>query len=148
MRPQKQLFRHDPANGVYGDCHRTAIAIVLDMDAADAPHFMDKCPDNSPAPEATEAVERWLNDRGITQINVLYPNALSPADVIQSVSVMNPGLAWILGGKSRTGVNHSVVIKDGDMYDPSLTDAGIIGPCDDGYYWVTFFGAAEAKVAA
>ncbi len=29
MRPQKQLFKHDPANGVYGDCHRAAIATIF-----------------------------------------------------------------------------------------------------------------------
>lgn len=28
MRLQKQAHRHDPASGVWGDCHRTCVAMV------------------------------------------------------------------------------------------------------------------------
>jgi hypothetical protein len=30
---------------------------------------------------------------------------------------------------------------------PSQVDAGILGPMDDGYYWVTFFGTVVASAA-
>ena len=36
----------------------------------------------------------------------------------------------------------SVVCRDGAIAcDPGQDDPGIVGPCDDGFYWVTFFGA-------
>ena len=39
MRPQQQKFKHDPANGSYGDCFRTALACILDLDRDEVPHF-------------------------------------------------------------------------------------------------------------
>jgi hypothetical protein len=38
MTPHKQRFRHDPANGIYGDCWRTAIACLLDIQPEEIPH--------------------------------------------------------------------------------------------------------------
>jgi hypothetical protein len=36
-------------------------------------------------------------------------------------------------------VNHTVVCRGGRIeWDPSMDDAGIVGPCDDGFYWVTW----------
>jgi hypothetical protein len=148
MRIQKQLNRHDPANGVYGDCHRTAIACVLDMDACDVPHFMDKKPDNSEAPECHEAIEVWLNARGLTQISVCYSGSIDLDLVLRTVMNSNPqspGLVFLLGGTSRNKCNHTVVCCDGEIIcDPSLDDAGIVGPMSDGNWWVTFFGAMAA----
>lgn len=148
MKPQKQRIKHDPANGLYGDCHRTAIACILDMEAEDVPHFMDGTPGKGPAPEANAAAERWLNERGLNQICVLFSGSLSVQEVIETVKNTNherPGIVFILGGESRTGVNHSVVCCDGAIVcDPSPVGAGIVGPCDDGFYWLTFFGSTKA----
>ena len=41
MTPQTQLNKHDPANGVYGDCGRTVIACLLDLHPSEVPHFWD-----------------------------------------------------------------------------------------------------------
>lgn len=151
MKPQKQLFRHDPANGSYGDCHRTAIACVLDLDAADVPHFMDgkhQCP----ADDSHKAVEAWLNARGLTHINVLYSGELSLQQVLDTVRFSNPNSGphvFILGGHSRNGLNHSVVCCDGQIVcDPALDDSGIVGPIDGNGHWhVTFFATAVATMA-
>ncbi len=142
MTPQKQINRHRPQEGIYGDCHRTALAVVLDMDARDVPHFMDGnlYPD---AEEAHDKIEEWLNTRGITTINVLYPGETSLDDVLSTIKCSNHRSkpVFILGGRSRNGVNHSVVCWQGEIAcDPSHDDSGIVGPCDDGFYWVTFFG--------
>lgn len=154
MKPQKQLFRHRPDEGIYGDCHRTAIAIVLGMDAKDVPHFMDGAPGRSDldAPEAAERahneVEAWLNARGICTINVLFPGDISLDEVLRTISLVNTRSrpVFILGGQSKNGVNHSVVCCDGEIAcDPALDDSGIVGPCDDGFYWVTFFGSLQAS---
>ena len=39
MIRRRQLFRHEPHNVIYGDCHRTAIACLLDMEPWQVPHF-------------------------------------------------------------------------------------------------------------
>ena len=146
MKIQKQLNRHDPENGIYGDCHRTAIACILDMDAADVPHFMDKTTGKGEAPEANAAVEKWLNKRGLCQIITIYPGETPLKDILHAVGHNNPGICFLLSGESATGCNHSVVACDGEIVcDPSLDDSGIIGPCDDGFYWVVFFGSTRGK---
>ncbi len=148
MKVQKRLFRHRPEEGIYGDCHRTAIACVLGLDAADVPHFMEGKPAEG---IAHAAAEKLLNARGIAQINVLFPGELSPVAVIKSVGYTNDraGIVFILGGRSKNGCNHSVVCCDGEIVcDPALDDSGIVGPCDDGFYWVTFFGALVATERA
>lgn len=146
MKPQKQLFRHRPSEGTYGDCHRTAIAIVLGLDAADVPHFMDGA-DGKNAEEAHDRCEAWLNARGIATINVLFPGEVPLREVLNTVAACNPRgrPVFILGGESRNGVNHSVVACDGKIVcDPSQDESGIVGPCSDGFYWLTFFGHLDA----
>jgi hypothetical protein len=148
MKPQKQLFRHKPSEGIFGDCHRTAIACVLDMDAKDVPHFMDGTPGTGDAEAAHDNAEAWLNARGICTINILFPGDLPLRAVLDSVKFLNMRShpVFILGGQSRNNVNHSVVCCDGEIVcDPSLDDSGIIGPCDDGSYWLTFFGVLQAS---
>ncbi|WP_407155195.1 hypothetical protein [Bradyrhizobium sp. STM 3557] len=146
MKPQKQLNRHRPEQGIYGDCHRTAIACVLDMDAQDVPHYMDASAYDDGAEAAHDRVEAWLNARGIVTINMLFPGETPLKDVLCTVSACNPRSrpVFILGGQSRNGVNHSVVCCDGEIVcDPSQDDSSIVGPCDDGYYWLTFFGHVQ-----
>ena len=153
MKPQKQLFRHRPAEGIFGDCHRTAIACVLDMDAKDVPHFMDGSPGKSDGPgetekanDANDRVEAWLNERGIATINMAFDGKMPLQDILSTVANINRSRpVFILGGMSRNGVNHSVVCCDGEIVcDPSLDDSGIVGPCDDGWWWLTFFGLLQA----
>jgi len=147
MTPFKQLFEHDPANGVYGDCHRTAIGSVFDIPPEQMPHFYER--DRSEA-EASHLVSEWLAARGMTQILVpvgAAPNAAGDVrEVLSKIKRWNAGQYYLLSGTSRTGVGHTVVCLD-DMIvsDPSRSDAGIVGPLDIGLYWLTFFGSALAS---
>ena len=41
----KQKYKHDPDNGIFGDCYRTCLAYILGLDRDDVPHYvttMDK----------------------------------------------------------------------------------------------------------
>jgi hypothetical protein len=148
MKPQKQLFRHAPP-ATYGDCHRTAIAIVLDMDAADVPHFGDGGVSGND--QDFFLAETWLNARGVCSINVLFPGETPVQAILDHVAAVNERSmpVFLLSGKSRNGCNHIVVCHDGDIVcDPSIDDSGIVGPCKDGFYWVTFFGALAATNSA
>lgn len=137
MTPQKQLFRHEPSEGVIGDCWRTCFACLLDIQPHEVPHFCDgDLWDNGPA--ATANAKEFLATHGLSCIDYAVSGELG--DVLRSIGACNPGLHYMLSGKSRTGCNHLVICcDDAIVWDPSLDDAGIVGPCEpDGYYWITW----------
>ncbi|VFR81092.1 hypothetical protein RAN3_2518 [plant metagenome] len=135
MTPQKQAFRHKPEEGIYGDCRRTAITCILDLPRDDVPHFGLHF-GNSEAFHEAERV--FLASRGLSKINVVYQDSLE--NVLMTLQATNPDAYYLLGGTSRTGVGHSVVGLGGQIiWDPSLDDSGIVGPMDDGFYWVSYF---------
>ena len=136
MIPLKQRFRHDPDNGVWGDCHRAAIASVLELALDDVPHFADG---GVSAEAFNAAVDDFLAQHGLRSISSPFSGDLR--DVLHTIGTLNGGdLVYLLGGTSRTGVNHTVVCVGSEIaHDPSLSDSGIVGPCDDGYYWVSYF---------
>lgn len=141
MKPQKQKFKHSPDNGIWGDCHRTAIACILNLDRDDVPNFGDGGPSGD---EFTKRVNSWLLENGYVPVHTIYSCELGA--LLFTIAATNPDIYYLLGGRSRTGVDHTVVgLNDKIIHDPSLNDSGIVGPCDDGYYWVTYLGSAIAR---
>lgn len=145
MIKRKQLFRHDPANGVYGDCHRTAIGCLLDLEPDQVPHFGSDYTD-SDAFHRRET--EWLASQGWCAVSCAWQASLKV--VLRGQEIMNPGVYYLLGGKSRTGCGHTVIGCGGEIvWDPSLDDSGIIAPFDvDGLYWVTWLVPIAMKRAA
>lgn len=143
MTPLKQRNRHEPEKGIYGDCHRAALASVLEMSLDDVPHFCD--PTHFPK-DWVKHERDWLRDHGFTPITAMFQGDLET--VLYTIAHLNPDTYCILGGTSRNGCGHSVIAYNGEIvHDPSLDDSGIVGPMKDGYYWVTFFGHARAICA-
>jgi len=130
-RFQKQKYGHDPDRGIWGDCHRTAIACMLNMPRDDVPHFHE----NGPDPEFNRKMAEWLAFRGFVIATFVFRDDL---DVVMGMMAQqNPGARYMLLGTSATGVDHVVVARDDKIeHDPSLKDAGIVGPCSQGFYWV------------
>lgn len=139
MIPLKQKFRHDPANGVYGDCARAAVASIFEMPLDDVPHFYDK---DASDIDGKIAFTNFLLERGLRPISVPFPGAIPIEDILGTMRRLNPDVHYLLTGTSRSGVNHVVVCKDDQIiHDPSLDDSGIVGPCSDGCWWLEFIGA-------
>lgn len=135
MRLQKQLFRHDPTNEIWGDCFRTCIAIILDLDAADVPHFLD-CTATPDQADRDRHEKEWLASQGFVIIRVPVDGSAELESVLMMAGQASP-MPYILSGMSRTPANHCVVCQgDQIVCDPSLTDSGIVGPMDSGQYWV------------
>lgn len=136
MTPHKQLFRHDPENGVWGDCGRTAYACILDRPPAEVPHFWDK---GASGIEVDDAVNSFFAEFGMYKLTFAATGTLQ--EVLDYFGGITNGSHYVLVGKSRTGCNHSVVCRGSVIvHDPSLDDAGIVGPCDeDGKYAADVF---------
>ena len=137
MTPHPQLIRHDPANGLYGDCQRTCVAVILDIHPSEVPHFCDD-------PTATRDNDQWwakrqaawLADRGMSMTTIAYSGDCSLDQVMLWTSKQNPTTPMLLLGQSSLGCNHVVVVLDGAIVcDPSGN--GIIGPAIEGVWEVS-----------
>lgn len=139
MKPVKQQFKHDPTNGVFGDCHRAAMATVLALPIEAVPHFGDGDPS---VDEFFRRERDFLAQYNLRSVQLPFGAGLD--DVLRGMAGWNGDVVYLLGGQSRTGVNHTVVCRGAEIvHDPSSSDAGIVGPCSDGHYWVTCFAALD-----
>lgn len=134
MTPAKQLNHHDPANGVYGDCYRTAIACLLDMAPSEVPHVFE----NGGGSMETQfkAMDAWLSARDLTEINIPLVGDCPLDRALEVMGHWSGGIHYMLTGRSGTGCNHVVICQGREIvWDPSQTCSGILGPADDGYWW-------------
>lgn len=128
----KQLFRHDPDNGVYGDCWRATVACLLRLPVEAVPHVCNG-PDDG---KATERMRGFLDSQNCALIQIPFNSDLSLDQVLEYVGSASGGMHWCLMGTSRTGCNHVVICKGNEIvHDPSITQSGIVGPAGDGMWW-------------
>lgn len=140
MTPHKQLIAHDPTQGQFGDCHRTCIAMILDLHPSDVPHFMEGVYPDTPtdAPECTNAVKmerEFLASHRLTTLTVPFPSELTLDSIFTHLAAWGPDAPVILSGTSGLGSGHSCVAFRGELHDPSGN--GLVGPMSDGFWWVT-----------
>lgn len=135
MKFHRQRFLHDPDNGVFGDCMRTAIACVLDLEIEEVPHFNEGGPDGK---EFCRRVGEFVASRGLSIFTVPYSGEGGLGPVLESIGHYNPSAIYLLSGEATRGANHVVVCRGGEiLHDPHPSDDGLIGPCQpDGFYWV------------
>lgn len=139
-----QRYSHDPANGIYGDCHRTAYACVLDLPLDEVPNFADGDAD---AAEFHRRCDAWLAKRGLCRFIIPIQDA-HLQDWQEWIAERSPHASYILGGRSQRGFDHSVVCRGGKIiHDPYIggpDDGAVVGPCSDGVYWVELFTPLSA----
>ena len=149
MKQHKQMFRHDPENGVWGDCHRTALACILNLQPAQVPHYIGeheaaKCKGKEFDWQAAQEV--WLNRLGYTSVDILFGNGDTTDPGLNGLQGLlgfmgqrNPRIYYLLGGTSPRGTNHTVVCLGGGLeWDPHPDGGFLVGPMDHGFYEVTF----------
>ena len=153
MIRHKQLYRHNPATGEIGDCFRTCLACVLDAERVeDIPHFFaDVWPPGELDPEIAElaitSAQKWLLENSAFGY-IEFPLAASNNERLFKWlrSYCSDRTPLIVGCTSKNGGHAVVVFPDGEIWDPSLDNSGMVGPMKDGYYWigcVTYRGRAE-----
>lgn len=130
MKYHKQLVNHDPANNMYGDCMRTAVACLLDREVLEVPHFYEGGVD-------TGAQDQWFDGQGLSIISLPFDSSVS--EVLDMMGAVNPDTRYILCGRNPRGVNHVVITQGGEViHDTSPLGGGVVAPCDDGFVWVEF----------
>lgn len=135
MDKHKNLIKHDPDNGQYGDCVRTAIACLLSLRPEQVPHFFS----DGDNPKWDVDVIEFLSPFNLSYF--MFPLKLGEDQdhnlILDVMRVNNPDTLYLLYGTSKTGCNHNVICKAGEIiHDPTQGDPGIVGPCDDGLYWI------------
>lgn len=125
MTPADMLhLNHGQPGAKAGDCFRCCVATLLDLPAADVPHFCDDM-DSTWMPRLLE----WLRPQGLfyVMISSFEPWMLPPGT--------RPLV--IVGGKSPRGAWGHVVVGQVDrdgwklIHDPHPSRAGIVGDPED-----------------
>lgn len=136
MRLIKQTIQHDAERGVAGNCHQTAVACLLDMDIEQVPHFAQMAMDDGSDMYEYERV--FLEQHGLVPIHIPYTGT-GWEEIRDTLRALYSGVLYLLGGRSRLGTGHTVIMCGGSLiWDPSPFDSGIVGPMEDGFYWLTF----------
>ena len=141
---RNQLYRNEPHNEIYGDCQRTVIACLLDLEPHAVPHFVQN-QYTTPGYDWQDAMEAFLNERGLTYTEIQLTGEASLSDVL-STRISFPDHYYILAGMSPRGVNH-VVIGCGDkiVWDPHPDATGLIGPLNYGVWEMAFIQPISMK---
>lgn len=90
----QEITKHDPDNGVYGDCFRACVASLLEMELSDVPHFCSR-------EDWVGAFHDWLEASGLfaVEVSLKHEQSVCPS----------PKQHCIVSGMGPRGVMHSVV---------------------------------------
>lgn len=141
MKYHTQANLHDPENGVFGDCYRTCLACILDLERDEVPHYVDTMDPGKWAKIVQPKYDAWLGVRGWQELCIPIPGeGVEVEDILHFHKTRTPfPTTAMLIGESRTGCNHIVVVENGKIiHDTSINKSGIIGPGNDGFYWLTW----------
>ena len=135
MTPFYQTVPHDPPHS-YGDCHRTAIACILDI----SPHTIPNMAGKLPAKKWYAAMNEHLATLGYQVATISYTSRFSREQLMSYMNVLNPTVHYILVGLTDKNVPHVVVCKGAKVvHDTNAGKPGVVKPmydkdCDD-YFW-------------
>lgn len=136
MTPHKQRFLHRPEQGQHGDCSRTVLACLLDLEPEEVPHWHE----DLTGAEQDRRHREWLAERGLTLLHFAW-HGVDRDWVDGAMRHWNPGHHYLLCGQSPRGTYHVVICCDGEMvHDPHPEGGGVIGPDSEGWWRVEFIG--------
>lgn len=136
MTEYKQTRDHNPEAGSIGDCYRTAIGCLLDLQPCDVPHFFEDQERSNE--EGLEEAEKFVNGYGCTIIRIAY-KCDEVSDALLAAASWTKGYYMLVGSSPRA--QHVVICEGAEMvWDPSMTDDFLIGPAEHGYFYMEFLG--------
>lgn len=145
MLRQKQLLKHNPDEGIYGDCHRTALACLLDIPVEQAPHFIGENEARRKRGETDDMLAwlphqaAWLAELGYATVDISFHGDEGVEPIFRYMQARNPNIYYLLGGTSPRGTHHTVICCGGGFeWDPHPDGGFLTGPFDNGFYEITF----------
>ena len=139
MRPMTALHQtisHDPDNGKWGDCYRTAIACILGWDDPETvPHFYHGNTDENTDDQHT-AKYRWLAEIGLISVRLGYPAAeWTLGQLLDNFRHLDH--PYLIGGSTEDGIGHVVIAeRNRIVWDPNPAPIGLTGPHQESQQWV------------
>jgi len=123
---QASMF-HNPGKGVYGDCVRTAIACLLDLERDEVPQFNDGVAGWSAAErdEVISRVREYLAPR--RTLWCFERSSQEPREVRRWVARRNPECTYLLlGGTKHEEINHLVLCQGEEVVWNTCRNADIV----------------------
>lgn len=133
MKFHKQKFLHRPEEGTYGDCDRTAMACLLDLEVDDVPHWGVHYGDNI---AFNKMKDDWLATQGLYEQHIAFDCSFD--ELKNNLNSVFRNVYVLLTGTSANGTTHVVITLNGEIiHDPAIDNSGIVGPCDDGLWQIS-----------
>jgi hypothetical protein len=108
--------------GNEGNCLAACIASLLDLPIED----LFSVDESMSTPQMWDAVERWLNGRGLSLVYV-HVREKGQEALLGSVVGRTSSIRYMAWGSSPRGLEHSVVYRDGELvHDPHPDRTGLI----------------------
>lgn len=109
MIPHVCRVKHDPENGSYGDCLRTSIACILNVEKPeDVPHFfVDGCDGET----AHYRIVDYLKTRNLRPFYLFFDKSYPLEVILHTVGTTNPGIHYLLSGRTEEN-GHVVICRD------------------------------------
>ncbi len=136
MTPYRQIVKHDPERGQFGDCARTCIASILDLPLESVPNFAEAWHDTD---KFWRGINEFLAERGLGCFSVAFN--MEVADVLSMMQHHNENLYYMLGVGTPKGTDHFVVCRGGVLVsDPAAYDDPTLFRRDSsGNTWINVF---------
>lgn len=136
MTKYRQIVKHDPAKGQFGDCARTCIASILDLPLESVPNFAEAWRDVS---RFWEGINEFLAARGLGMFSCAFN--MEVADVLAMMEHHNENLYYMLGVGTPKGTDHFVVCLGGKVAcDPAgYDDPALFSRDSTGHTWINVF---------
>lgn len=136
MTPEICLVKHNPPD-TYGDCVRACVASVLEMPAADVPHFYS----DGDGEAAFDRMRVWLADRG--RIPAYFPLHHETLDGVLWAMKMYPDVEYLLFCSNGAG-DHCVIGRNDEIiHDPAWYKTQIVGPHSSGVWIVIILASCK-----
>ena len=128
MQYHKQLIKHSPKEGKYGDCMRTCIACLLNYHPRNVPNFGEYLDEI----EMIMNLDKYLLSEGYQRFAYTYTHIDELHEFMQNIF---PNVYYILCGKTEYGNSHMVICCNGAIiHDPSWLGLKIVKP-HEGWFW-------------
>ena len=139
MIPVHCRVKHAPDEGTYGDCLRACVASIMEVDAEAVPHFFH---DDCDGQTGIDRMRVWLDDQGLSPFFTSFDGGHPLDDVLAIQAAQNPGVHYLLFGRTEGG-DHVVVCKgDKVAHNPAWYPTPIVAAGTHGFWTIMVIARA------